>query len=138
LGNTLEKKRGWADNIFKNMNMKNDSKIKDISNILKVLGSPFRIELLFEIGRGEACVCHLVAVFKKRQAFISQHLMVLRDAGILKTRRDKKYIYYSVSDMDIFSILEKTAGLFGDGQEPAFQIQKLSSASKCNCPKCEN
>ncbi len=117
--------------------MNKDSKIKDISNILKVLGSPFRIELLYEIGSGEACVCHLVAVFKKRQAFISQHLMVLRDAGILKTRREQKYIYYSVTDMEIFSILEKAAGLFGDGKKIVFQIQKLSSNSKCSCPKCE-
>ena len=113
--------------------MKNSPDSKKISSLMKVLGAPFRIELLYEIGSGEACVCHLVAVFKKRQAFISQHLMVLRDAGILTTRRDKKYIFYSISDMQIFSLLGKAGEMLGYESQPNLD-QK--STVKCECPKC--
>ena len=74
------------------MNMINKTTEIQIAEYLKVLGSPFRIQILFSIGSGEACVCHLEAILEKRQAYISQHLMVMRDAGILDTRRDGKYI----------------------------------------------
>jgi len=117
--------------------MNTNAKTIEISNILKVLGAPFRIELLNEIGSGEACVCHLVAVFKRRQAFISQHLMVMRDACILKTRRESKYIYYSVADMEIFSILKKTAEMLGAEDEDVLSVSSKNPISNCSCPKCE-
>ncbi len=51
-----------------------------ISNIFRQLSQPSRIEILLAIGEGEACVCHLEAKLGMRQAYISQHLMALRDA----------------------------------------------------------
>ena len=119
------------------MNMKTGTSEKQIANVLKVLGSPFRVKLIYEIGRSEACVCHLEAVLKKRQAYISQHLMVLRDAEILETRREGKYIFYRIADESIFDLLAAAGGV---QQIPANQLPNIAEPGahdNCHCPKCE-
>lgn len=110
---------------------------KHIANVLKVLGSPFRVKLLFTIGRGEACVCHLEAVLKKRQAYISQHLMVLRDADILKTRREGKYIFYRIADDAIFELLEIAGTIQKISPEMMPKITGPGTQANCACPSCE-
>ena len=116
--------------------MKKKSPEKEIANIFKVLGSPFRIELIYSIGNGEACVCHLEAFLKKRQAYISQHLMVLRDAGILETRRDGKYIFYRIADPKIFELIELTSNTLNIPAETKSQISDSVRQDNCVCPMC--
>ena len=77
----------------------------------------FGYSWLFAIGSQEACVCHLEKLLKKRQAYISQHLMVLREAGLLETRRDGKYIYYRLSSPEVLQLVRSAAVL--DGMDPA-------------------
>lgn len=120
------------------MNMIANSTEKTISDYLKVLGFPFRIEILYSIGYGEACVCHLEAMLKKRQAYISQHLMVLRDAGILETRRDGKYIYYRVSDHDLFDLIQKTARILNIPKGNLPKLSENENIARCECPKCQS
>jgi DNA-binding transcriptional ArsR family regulator len=49
----------------------------------KALAHPVRLQILDMLRSGEVCVCHMEAVLGKRQAYISQQLMVLRDAGLV-------------------------------------------------------
>jgi DNA-binding transcriptional ArsR family regulator len=120
------------------MNMKSRKAENRIADYLKVLGSPFRIKILFNIGYGEACVCHLETVLMKRQAYISQHLMVLRDAGILDTRRDGKYIFYRVADKTIFEMLHAAAGVLNIPLEGLPDLTESPLQVSCDCPKCQN
>jgi DNA-binding transcriptional ArsR family regulator len=120
------------------MNTTTNKSEKSIAEYLKVLGSPFRVQLLFSIGYGEACVCHLEALLKKRQAYISQHLMVLRDAGILETRRDGKYIYYRVADNKIFGLIEAAADLLEITPDSLPPLEETRTLSNCECPKCQS
>jgi len=111
---------------------------KMTSEVFAVLSNPFRIQIALALFGQEACVCHLEQMLKKRQAFISQHLMVMRDAGLLDTRREGKYIYYRLSDkesiLDLIRQAAKIAGL--DPQKiPSIPIQQ--AISQCACPKCE-
>ena len=119
------------------MNMTSISIESQIAAYLKALGSPFRIQILLQIGYGETCVCHLEAILGKRQAYISQHLMVMRDAGILDTRREGKYIYYRVANKELFGLLKSTTGILNlssDSLPIPLETPKLSS---CECPKCQ-
>ena len=116
--------------------MNKSSSEKQVANVFKVLGSPFRIELIYCIGNAEACVCHLEAILKKRQAYISQHLMVLRDAGILKTRRDGKYIFYRIADPKIFDLIEFTSKTLNISTETKVQVSDLIRQDNCACPMC--
>ena len=118
------------------MNMKTKTAEKRIADILKVLGSEFRVRILFKIGHGEACVCHLETVLKKRQAYISQHLMVLRDAGILDTRREGKYIFYRVMDPGIFSLIETAVGVAGISAADLPKFSEPGTLANCDCPSC--
>jgi len=113
-----------------------DQTENQIANLLKVLGSPFRIRILYSIGSGEACVCHLEAVLKRRQAYISQHLMVLRDAGVLETRREGKYIYYRVADKNVFALIQSAAGLLNLPQTHLLEISEEHKLIQCECPNC--
>ena len=124
-------------NIFTIMNTINKQAEKSIADYLKVLGSPIRIQILFSIGYGEACVCHLEALLRKRQAYISQHLMVLRDAGILDTRRDGKYIYYRVADKKIFGLIQTAADLLEMPPDSLPSLEDTKALSNCECPKCQ-
>jgi len=108
------------------------------SSILSVLGNPFRIQIAIALSGQEACVCHLEQMLKKRQAFISQHLMVMRDAGLLDTRRDGKYIYYRLADkdgvLDLIRSAAMIAGLSTD-EMPVTQIEQV--LTQCVCPNCD-
>ncbi|HKJ27027.1 MAG TPA: metalloregulator ArsR/SmtB family transcription factor [Anaerolineales bacterium] len=116
--------------------MKTISSERQVADMLKVLGAPFRVRLLLAIGYGEACVCHLEALLKKRQAYISQHLMVLRDKGILETRREGKYMYYRVADPEIFSLIETAAKLLSNPGNTLPQPAAPGVHDNCPCPTC--
>ena len=119
------------------MNMKNKGFEEEIAAYMKILGAPFRIKILYAIGKGEACVCHLETVLKKRQAYISQHLMVMKDAGLLEARREGKYIFYRVSDQAVFDLIQQAAGLLNLHQGDTLEISEPSVFSQCLCPNCD-
>jgi ArsR family transcriptional regulator len=110
--------------------------LQKTSKILRVLGQPDRLQILLAIGEGEACVCHLKAVLKKRQAFISQHLMAMRDAKILETRRDGRFIYYQVRDKKVFDLIRLAGNLTDTQGWNTLQITGEEKVSDCECPKC--
>jgi DNA-binding transcriptional ArsR family regulator len=115
------------------------STVKDIrktSKTLRVLGQPDRIQILLAIGEGEACVCHLKAMLKKRQAFISQHLKAMRDAKILKTRREGRYIFYHVADKGIFDLIRLAGGLADSEGRELSPTKAGEKVPGCDCPKC--
>jgi DNA-binding transcriptional ArsR family regulator len=112
-----------------------DSKV---SNILSVLGNPFRIKIAIALGSQEACVCHLEQLLKKRQAYISQHLMVMRDAGLLDTRRDGKYIYYRLANKEALDLIQAAAHLAGVDPNEFPDLSAKPVLAQCECPKCGN
>lgn len=62
--------------------MTNISTFDEIAHLLQTIGQTARLQILLAIGEGEACVCHLEAALGWRQAYLSQHLMALREAGM--------------------------------------------------------
>lgn len=111
---------------------------KKTAKVLAALGNPFRIKILLAIGKGEACVCHLEAVLNKRQAYISQHLMALRDAGLLTTRREGKYIYYRLSSPKVLPLIEQAAVVAGVNRDLFPDFVEPVALKKCECPHCES
>lgn len=66
-------------------------------DMFRALGDPVRLELLAHIAaRGPICVCHLEEALAYRQSRVSKHLAVLRRAGLVSSRRDGSWAYYSV------------------------------------------
>ncbi len=71
-------------------------------NIFKALSDETRLRILKLIEKGEMCVCELSAVTGLIQPKISFHLGVLKNAGLIRDRKEGKWIYYSIDDSDLF------------------------------------
>jgi len=112
------------------------------SNLFKTLAHPARLAILVILRDGEQCVCHLEAMLKLRQAYISQHLKVLKDAGIVTDRRDGWNIYYHVDRPEIFEVIDSTTALTGQpvaiphAHSPAGNPPAGRDKAECPCPKC--
>jgi len=108
------------------------SAINPTANIFKALMHPARLSILEILRDGEQCVCHLEAVLGCRQAYISQHFMVLREAGLVEDRRDGARIFYRVIKPEVFDLVEYANTLSG---VTPLHI-KTDKLSDCPCPKC--
>ncbi len=72
---------------------------------LKLLANVERMLLLCQLSQGELCVGDLEVQLGIRQPTLSQQLAVLRNEGVVETRREGKNIFYSVADPDLLEIL---------------------------------
>ena len=79
---------------------------KSEAELLKALAHPIRLQILEVLhAEGEACVCHLETRLGQRQAYISQQLSKLREAGFVVDRRDGLNVFYAVMDESIPAFL---------------------------------
>ncbi len=102
------------------------------AKLFKALMHPSRLMILETLRDGEQCVCHLEAVLGCRQAYISQHLMVLREAGLVEDRREGARIFYRVIKPEVFDLVDYAHRL--SGASP-IQINSIK-IDDCPCPKC--
>ncbi len=72
--------------------------IETAARALKAISHPLRLKVLCVIGEQEACVQEIVDAVGTSQSNISQHLAILRDKGVLLTRKDANRVYYRVGD----------------------------------------
>lgn len=79
---------------------------------LKVLANEDRLLLLCQLSQGEMCVGDLEAALGIRQPTLSQQLGVLRNDGVVHTRREGKQIFYSVADQKTLQLLELLYALY--------------------------
>jgi DNA-binding transcriptional ArsR family regulator len=103
------------------------------AELFKVLMHPVRLAILDLLRASSECVCHMEAILGHRQAYISQHLMVLRQAGLVEDQRDGWNIYYRVAKPEIFTVLDSVRELMGE--KPTFQ-GPIRRPGVCPCPKC--
>ena len=73
--------------------------------VLKLLANPERLLLLCQLSQGEMCVSDLEQALDIHQPTLSQQLGVLRNEGVVQTRREGKNIFYSVADPAVLQIL---------------------------------
>jgi len=76
--------------------------MQDILNIFKALSEETRLRVLKLLDRGELCVCDIVAALDMIQPKVSFHLAVLKEAGLIKDRKQGKWVHYRIDDSDIF------------------------------------
>jgi DNA-binding transcriptional ArsR family regulator len=79
------------------------------ADFLKVLAHPVRLQILELLKSGEAKVGDIAKGLGIPQSSLSRHLLVLREAGILKPRQQGTLIYYAIEAGDIFQVLRPIA-----------------------------
>ncbi len=100
---------------------------QDASALFKALAHPVRLQILDMLRQGETCVCHMEAALDKRQAYVSQQLMILRDANLIDSRRDGRKFYYRITDDTLYDLLSGVLGPAKNG---------LDTLNECACPHC--
>ena len=111
--------------------------VEYIAKVFRLLSQPARIEILLILAQEEACVCHIEAVLGIRQAAISQHLMQLRDARLVTSRRDGRNIFYCLANSGLIEPVYKIASFSGISSEDLDRYSRRP-VTNCPCPHCNS
>jgi ArsR family transcriptional regulator len=76
------------------------------ARIFKALSDPVRLEIVKFLRTGEKCVCEIVPYLEIPQPLVSRHLKIMKDSGLVKERKEGNRRVYSVSDPQVFAILD--------------------------------
>jgi len=90
---------------------------EELAQLFKVLGDNTRIRILDALYRSELCVCDITALLGMNQSAVSHQLRVLRDARIVKSRKQGKNVLYSLDD-------EHISGLVRMGSEHVRELKR--------------
>lgn len=96
------------------------------AELFKILSHPVRLQILDELRKYSCCVCHIQAITHRPQAYVSQQLRVLREAGLVIDEKDGQNVYYRLCNETIRVLLRET---IGRSDPPAI-------LTDCTCPKC--
>lgn len=77
----------------------------DLAELYKVFGDSTRIRILYVLFESEICVCDIADILGMTISAISHQLRVLKNAGLVKFRRDGKTCYYSLADSHVKTII---------------------------------
>ena len=79
--------------------------IDTAARALKAISHPLRLKILCVVGDAEVCVQDIVEAVGTSQSNISQHLAILRDKGVLQTRKDANRVFYRVVDQRTLQLI---------------------------------
>lgn len=88
-------------------NMINEEKIFDLAELFKVFGDSTRIKIINALMVRELCVCDIADITNSTPSAISHQLRVLKQAKLVKYRKDGKSVIYSLDDEHVREIFEK-------------------------------
>lgn len=100
-----EVNREEAVNLVKT-NMLESNKITLLSKLFKVFGDPTRIKILWALNVYELCVLDICEVLGMTKSAVSHQLSTLKEAKLVKSRREGKEVYYSLDDEHVKEIFE--------------------------------
>lgn len=100
---------------------------EDKARLFRILSHPTRLKILDMLRGGEECVCHMQSVLGKRQAYVSQQLIVLRDAGMVTDRKEGLNVFYTLADQAVADMLDAVLG-------PA---EERAHCDQTACPRCD-
>lgn len=86
--------------------MPEDSRLFDLADFFKVFGDSTRIRILWALEESEMCVCDLAVLLNMTKSAVSHQLRSLRQAKLVKFRKEGKNVYYSLDDHHVKEILE--------------------------------
>lgn len=85
-------------------NISDDDLICNMSEFFKMFGDSTRLKIINALMIHEMCVCDLGVITHMNQSAVSHHLKILRQARVIKSRRDGKVVFYSLCDEHIKEI----------------------------------
>lgn len=86
----------------------------DLSDFFKLFGDSTRLRILLALDHGELCVCDISEALDMSMSAVSHQLRVLRDAHLVRSRREGRSIYYSLCDDHVRTIIETALEHLGE------------------------
>ena len=88
-----------------NETMPEETELYDLAELFKVFGDSTRIKILYALSERELCVCDIASLLNMSQSAISHQLRFLKQARLVKSRKNGKTVYYALCDDHIQTIL---------------------------------
>ena len=107
-----------------------------LAKIFKALGDETRLEIVRMLAGKERCVCAFLSSFPMTQPAISNHLRVLREAGVVIDTRDGRWIFYRLNPEAIEAVSALCQLTLT--HEPPERIDPMTEPSACPKPKEES
>lgn len=77
-----------------------------ISNIFKALSHPTRLQIIMLLKEKPLCVCEILPQLESEQSNTSQHLSVLKNQGIVDSKKDGLMVIYRIKSPEVYQIIE--------------------------------
>ncbi|MBN1247412.1 MAG: helix-turn-helix transcriptional regulator [Anaerolineae bacterium] len=106
---------------------------EDLAALFKALAHPKRLAILQELRGVERCVCEIEDALDLRQAYVSQQLTVLREAGLVCYRKDGWNVYYRIARPEVYNLLELATVIQSELGTCAVVDPDEVEASSCGC-----
>ena len=90
-----------------NETMPDETELYDLAELFKIFGDSTRIRILFVLFEAEVCVCDLARLLGMTQSAVSHQLRILKQARLIKSRRDGKTVFYSLADDHVATLLRQ-------------------------------
>ncbi len=87
--------------------MPGDADLLRLADLFKVFGDGTRIRILYVLFEAEVCVCDLARLLGMTQSAVSHQLRILKQAQLIKSRRDGKTVFYSLADDHVATLLKQ-------------------------------
>lgn len=87
--------------------MPQEESLYDLAELFKVFGDSTRIRILWALYEAEMCVCDIAVLLNMTQSAISHQLRVLKQANLVKNRKEGKVVYYSLVDDHVREIFDQ-------------------------------
>ena len=72
--------------------------LREYERVMKSVADPTRVRILKGLEAGELCGCQIVAILELSQSTVSKHLFLLKMAGLVKERKEKKWVHFSLDN----------------------------------------
>lgn len=79
----------------------------DLTELFRIFADSTRVRILYVLFESEMCVCDIAALLGMTQSAISHQLRALKNARLVKSRRDGKTVFYSLADEHVKTILDQ-------------------------------
>ena len=117
----------------------------DFINIAKALSDENRVRALMLISQGELCVCQLIEMLRLAPSTVSKHMSILRQARLVESRKDGRWMYYRLADEDppkeviqairwVQNSLAKDKQILADARQVK-RVCKIDKDDLCDCYK---
>jgi DNA-binding transcriptional ArsR family regulator len=74
--------------------------LKSLLAVTKALADPNRVRALAALQSGELCICQIIAMLKLAPSTISKHMSLLKQAGLVQSRKEGRWVYYRLPDQN--------------------------------------